>query len=79
MKLRLTKAGRVVIFILIVAILGTGGFFGYRYFSENTPAFLESFDNDEKDASKDDEKHVSNNLVATETDTSDPTINLSLD
>ena len=79
MKLRLTKAGRVVIFILIVAILGTGGFFGYRYFSENTPAFLESFGDDEKDVSKDDGKHVSDNLVATETDTSDPTINLSLD
>lgn len=44
MKLRLTKAGRLVIFVLIVAILGTGGFFGYRYLTENHPGIFEAAD-----------------------------------
>lgn len=32
MKLRLTKAGRAVLFIALIVVLGVGGFFGYQHF-----------------------------------------------
>ena len=34
-KMKLTTAGRVVIFAIILAILGGGGYFGYNLLSKN--------------------------------------------
>lgn len=79
MKLRLTKAGRLVIFVLIVAILGTGGFFGYRYLSEHNPGIFESMGGSDADTPDSGKEKPTANLDATKTDVSDPTINLSLD
>lgn len=72
MKLRLTTAGRIVIFILLVIVLGVGGFFGYRYISNETTLI--------QDFLSDDVTGESNSAEpAKEINTSDPTINLSLD
>lgn len=79
MKLRLTKAGRLVIFVLIVAILGTGGFFGYRYLTENHPGIFESADGGSAETPDSGKEKPTNKTDATTTDISDPTINLSLD
>lgn len=37
-KLKLTLAGRIVVFIFCLVILGTAGYFGYNYWSETHPA-----------------------------------------
>lgn len=37
-KMKLTPAGRVLVFVLCLAILGTAGYFGYNWWSENHPA-----------------------------------------
>ena len=46
MKLRLTKAGRVVIFVLIAAIVCTGGFFAWKHFGDEAAALIDSFGSD---------------------------------
>lgn len=72
MKLRLTTAGRIVIFILLVIVLGVGGFFGYRYISNETTLIQDFLSDDVTGESNSAEQ-------AKEINTSDPTINLSLD
>lgn len=88
MKLRLTKAGRIVIFILIAAVIGTAGFFGYQCLSSQKPALSDapktsSTDTTVKSASK--TPDASDVLTAPDQahpvhiDTGDTAINLSLD
>ena len=85
MKLRLTKAGRVVIFVLIVAILGTAGFFGYQYLSERDPGLFGTSQSDNTNTPKPSTTQTPgvstapNQTTPVHTDTSDATINLSLD
>lgn len=86
MKLRLTKAGRVVIFVLIVAILGAGGFFGYQYLSERNPDMFDSSKREDRGKAVTQIKTDPGAATATSgqtapvhTDANDPTINLSLD
>lgn len=85
MKLRLTKAGRVVIFIIVVAILGTAGFFGYQYLSERDPELLDTLHFGTSDTSKSDTKQTPNDSTGSNpkapvhTSINDATINLSLD
>lgn len=80
MKLRLTKAGRIVLFVVLLMIFGVGGFFGYQYMSNETnliPSFLsDHLGNNAGDSSESSDK--SNNTVQG-IDTSDGAINLSLD
>lgn len=70
MKLRLTKAGRVVVFLLIAAIIGVGGYFGYQHFGDEASTLIGNFGTDSLD------QNVNNK---DEIDVSDDTINLSLD
>ena len=66
-KMKLTVAGRVVIFILIAAILGTSGYFAYKNFA---PAdLIDNFGSDD----------LVNNEPNSSLATNDTTINLSLD
>lgn len=74
MKLRLTKAGRIVIFLLVAAILCTGGFFGYKHFVGDPAELIENFGTDSLGSNSKD-----NTSTAQKIDTSDATINLSLD
>lgn len=68
-RMKLTVAGRVVIFILIAAILCTGGYFAYKHFA---PAdLISNFGSD--NLSNSEKPNV------TTTTTNDTTINLSLD
>lgn len=80
MKLRLTKAGRIVLFVVLLMVLGVGGFFGYRYMSNGTnliPGFLS--DKLDDHASGSDENTDTSGNMAQGIDTSDGVINLSLD
>lgn len=71
-RMKLTVAGRVVVFILIAALLCTGGYFGYKHFA---PAdLIENFDSD----TLGNNKNVSN-VNKNNKPTNDTTINLSLD
>lgn len=76
-RMKLTVAGRVVVFILIAALLCTGGYFGYKHFA---PAeLIDNFSSDvlgnnEKDNNANVDKVNDKNI-----DVSDTTINLSLD
>lgn len=85
MKLRLTKAGRVVIFVLIVAILGTAGFFGYQYLSERDPGLFGTSQSDNTNTPKPSTTQTPgvstapNQTTPVHTGTGDATINLSLD
>ena len=67
MRLRLTKAGRMVIFVLLAVVLGVAGFFGYKHISKGSVDLIKDFGSDS----------LSNS--ATKVDVSDTTINLSLD
>lgn len=80
MKLRLTKAGRIVLFVVLLMVLGVGGFFGYRYMSNGTnliPGFLS--DKLDDHASGSDENTDASGNMTQGIDTSDGAINLSLD
>lgn len=80
MKLRLTKAGRIVLFVVLLMVLGVGGFFGYRYMSNGTnliPGFLS--DKLDDHASGSDENTDASGNMTQGIDTSDGVINLSLD
>ena len=82
MKLKLTTAGRVVLFVIIIAILCVAGFFGYRYIEEHKPDLIPSFGSDTLDSTigtSDTDNKTSNTPAVNKTDTADPTINLSLD
>lgn len=77
MKLRLTKAGRIVLFIVVAATLCIGGYFAYQYISEETN-LIDNFVSDSifDTTSKVEDK---DNLTSNKVDVSNPTINLSLD
>lgn len=75
MRLRLTKAGRIVLFVVLIAILGVAGFFGYQHFAGNGSSLIDHFQSDK--LTDNDTKKPSSN--AQTIDTSDTTINLSLD
>ena len=81
MRLRLTKAGRVVIFLLIAAVLCTGGYFGYRHVTGESP--VELIKNFGSDALGSNDEQTSAAGTGTQTvqqlKTSAPTIELSLD
>lgn len=81
-KMKLTTAGRVVVFILSLAIIGTGAFFGMKYLkandiigndtnnnssNTNNPTYVAPVEDDDKQQSQD------------KFDVADTTINLSLD
>lgn len=83
MKLRLTKAGRAVLFIALIVVLGVGGFFGYQHFVGDGVSLIDQFQSD-KLPSNDTNAGVTdtakpNNNAAQNIDTNDTTINLSLD
>ena len=72
MKMRLTKTGRIVVFLLIAAMLCTGGFFGYKHFVGDNPVnLIENF--------KSDKLSNKTEAAAQKVDVNDTTINLSLD
>jgi len=66
MKLRLTKAGRAVLFIAIIVVLGVGGFFGYQHFAGDGASLIDQFQSD---------KLPSNDTNAGVTDTAKPNNN----
>ena len=71
-RMKLTFAGRVVVFVLIAALLCTGGYFGYKYLA---PAdLIDNFNSDILVNNEKDDDVVNKNI-----DVSDATINLSLD
>lgn len=74
MRLRLTKAGRAVLFIVLVVILGVGGYFGYQHFAGSGTGLIDHFQSD-KLTNGDSEKPSAAQTI----DTADTTINLSLD
>lgn len=71
MKLRLTTAGRVVIFVLIAAIVLGGGYFAYKHFAGDPTELFENLGSGDLDNSS-----VAN---ADKVDLNNPVINLSLD
>ena len=75
MKLRLTKAGRVVVFLLVAAIICVGGYFGYSHFVGDPAELISNFGSDSLEANKPDK----NNQTAVAVNPNDTTINLSLD
>ena len=77
MKLKLTKAGRTVIFLLIAVILCVGGYFGYQYYMDNFAGTEEESKVEVEDSKTETSKEES--VEKTDIDTSDATINLSLD
>lgn len=71
-RMKLTVAGRVVVFILVAALLCTAGYFGYKHFA---PAgLIENFGSDVLENNEKVENVNNKNNV-----TNDATINLSLD
>ena len=71
-RMKLTAAGRVVVFVLIAALLCTGGYFGYKYLA---PAdLIDNFGSDNLTNNENVEETKNNNNA-----TNDTTINLSLD
>lgn len=78
MRLRLTKAGRIVLFIAIIAVLGVGVFFGYQHFAGDGASLIEQFQSDKLPNNNPSSTTKPNN-VSKDIDTSDATINLSLD
>ena len=82
MKLRLTKAGRVVIFVLIAAIVCTGGFFAWKHFGDEAAALIDSFGSDKLEQNVVEETTTPNKTETNKeqnVDVSEPVINLSLD
>lgn len=80
-RMKLTVAGRVVAFILIAALLCTGGYFGYKHFAPadlidnfNSDILGNNENDDNVNVDNVDDKNNDKNI-----DTSDTTINLSLD
>lgn len=74
-KLKLTTAGRIVIFALCLALLGGGGYFGYSRFAgtkADAPAAS-------SDTAKPAGETATKPVTVAKIDTSDPTIILSLD
>lgn len=75
MKLRLTKAGRIVLFVIVAIAVCAGGFFGYKQMSDEGASLIGSFGTDSlgnNDASDKADVSVGG-------DVSSPVINLSLD
>lgn len=80
MKLRLTKAGRIALFVLLAAIVCVGGYFGCQYFTGESPVTLiRNFGSDSLDARRDPEPAKADASAVPMIDILDPTINLSLD
>lgn len=46
MKLRLTKAGRMVLFVALIIMMGVGGFFGYQHFADSEVGLINGFQSD---------------------------------
>ena len=78
MRLKLTTAGRVVLFVIIIAVLCVAGFFGYRYIEQNKPDLIPNFGSDTLDSTID-SSTTTNSGTTSKIDVSDSTINLSLD
>ena len=78
MRLKLTTAGRVVLFVIIIAVLCVAGFFGYRYIERNKPDLIPNFGSDTLDSTIDSSANT-NSGTTSKIDVSDSTINLSLD
>jgi hypothetical protein len=75
-RMKLTTAGRVVIFVIVLALLAGIGGFGYNYYKNNIA--------DDKPISSGTQSGSTSQKSTTKpsagkTDTSDPVINLSLD
>ena len=75
-RMKLTTAGRVVIFVIVLALLAGIGGFGYNYYKNNIA--------DDKPISSGTQSGSTSQKPTTKpsagkTDTSDPVINLSLD
>lgn len=81
MKLRLTKAGRIVLFAFIAVVLCVGGFFGYQYLSGEGAALIENFGTDSlgSNTNVSDKANTDATTPSQNVDVSDPVINLSLD
>ena len=79
MKLRLTKAGRLVVFAILVIIIGTGGFFGYRYVSNETTLIQDFLSDSGEETDTASNAPGSNTTPSQMSSTSDAIIDLSLD
>lgn len=79
-KMKLTTAGRVVIFALILAILGGGGYFGYNLLSRNdAPSAQVQTTGSNTSGTHNGDTTKPANTTTNKSNTDDPTINLSLD
>lgn len=75
-KIKLTTAGRVVVYILIAAILCGCGYFAYNHF---VPKLVDDFESDNLENFTNDETEIKTENIAEAIDTDDTAINLSLD
>lgn len=75
MKLRLTKAGRAVVFTLVAVLICVGGYFGYSHFVGDPAELIPSFESDLLEDMGSEKKPQ----VGSTTNPNDATINLSLD
>lgn len=73
MKLKLTKAGRAVVFVAVAAVICVGGYFGYQHFSGSETGLLDNFGIDSIG------NEAGSSASAQKINTDDTTINLSLD
>ena len=81
MRLRLTKAGRMVLFAFIAVVLCVGGFFGYQHFADKGADLIGSFGTDSlgSNANTPNKENATTNTPSQNVDVSSPVINLSLD
>ena len=75
-RMKLTTAGRVVIFIIVLALLAGIGGFGYNYYKNNVAGDKPANMSAQSGTTTQDS---SSTPSVGKTDTSDPVINLSLD
>ena len=79
MRFRLTKAGRIVIFLIIASLVWSGAYLAYKHFA---PAdLIDKFESDNLVSNTDATSPTKDNVVSPNKDTNvnDATINLSLD
>lgn len=76
-KMKLTKAGRAVIFLLVAAIVCVGGWFGYQHFAGDGASLIGNFASDKLGDDKSEGFDIKS--PAQNIDVSDSTIKLSLD
>ena len=75
-RMKLTTAGRVVIFVIVLALLAGIGGFGYNYYKNNIADDKPISSGTQSDSTS---QKPTTKPSAGKTDTSDPVINLSLD